>query len=244
MEKRIELYDPAEYVESRKAIPLKFVERDEFDKQNGELLAVVGERIRAATARVSQEGWNKVKGDRDAIKQYLTSIYASVWDEVITEFRGKADNDWKYRALYCGLAGIKDTEEEAYYYWLTHQAKYHNEAEYREVLRHEITSKLRSGKPLTRPENEWLAYILERIDVPHESKGAPKRKREVINRQYALAWFILNDKMESPVSTIKARLERATSTLCISYETVRNDYYSDEYKRTYDILSKLQQEEK
>ena len=137
-----------------------------------------------------------------------------------------AESDWQYRFIYAGFAGLKDTEEETYFYWLTHQAKHSNEVEYREVLARGISTKLREEKQLTKPENDWLIYVLEKVDVPHESKGAPKRSRDVINRQYALAEFILNDETKYPKAQIKKRLERAANTLCTSFETVRADYYS------------------
>lgn len=241
MEKKEALYEPTEYVALKK-ITLKYIGKDEFKNQMGELLDAIRKHQLTALAKISVANWDSVKGSRSAIVKYLKSITAGSLDEVINEFRIKAESNFSYRTIYCGIAGIKDTEEEAYLYWLTHQAKCSNEVEYREVLKCDIIAKLQSGKQLTKPENDWLVYVLEKSETPHESKGAPKRNRDVINRQYALAGFILNDITEQPKAKIKTRLERAAKFLCTSQETVRADYYSTEYKKTYEIRSKLQVE--
>lgn len=241
MKKPISLYDQSDYVALKK-IAIKYIEKGTFARQVDELLNARERHLVAAVDKISEEKWNSVKGNRDKIKHYLECMYASVLDQVIDEFRIKAESDWTYRPIYCGIAGIKDTEEETYFYWLTHQAKYSNEVEYREVLQCEITTKLRAGKQLTKPESDWIVYVLENSDIPHESKGAPRRNRDVINRQYDLAWFILNDSAVQPNAQIKIRLERAASRLCTSYETVKADYYSAEFKTMFSILSKLQQE--
>ncbi len=241
MKKNEELYQSAEYVALKK-INLKYVEKDEFKRQMDEFLLAIQKYQLEETANISEEYWDSVKGSRPAIAKHLETANARILDKVINEFRVKAENNYAYRAVYCGLAGIKDTEEEAYFYWLTHHAKCSNEIEYREVLKCEITAKLRSGKHLTKPENDWLVYVLEKTETPHESKGAPKRKRDVINRQYDLAKFILNDIAKQRNDEIKNRLKRAAIFLCVSQETVRADYYSAEFKKTYEIRSKLQVE--
>lgn len=115
---------------------------------------------------------------------------------------------------------------------LAHLAVHENDKRHRDRMRETLMTKLLCGGSLSPAERAWLIYVLGNLDdVPCECKnGRPIDGAGENFLRLALAAFWIDDEIRNPGTKrghVTARLNRAASALCKSYETVRKMYYGD-----------------
>ncbi|MBP6710382.1 MAG: hypothetical protein KA150_03955 [Propionivibrio sp.] len=122
-----------------------------------------------------------------------------------------------------------------YFEHLAHLAVHVNDKSHRDTMREVVTTHLLCGAPLCAAERAWLIYVIGKVDdTPSESNnGRPIDGYGERLLRGALAVFLIDDEIRNPGTKrgyITARLNRAASTLCKSYESIRKIYYDASFK--------------
>lgn len=117
-------------------------------------------------------------------------------------------------------------EIDGFDHW-SHEAVNVNDPSNRETMRGFVIHHLLHGFELPLSARAWLIYVLEElVDIPHRSKGAPIQGRQKTEFLMKLVGFLDEDYLRSPNSKVTERLKLASTQLCVSYEKVRQVYYS------------------
>lgn len=111
-----------------------------------------------------------------------------------------------------------------------HKAVHTNDPSSRASIAHHLSLRLLAGEALTQAEREWVSWLLERLidkdQVPHWARG--NTVKPSVRSDRALRLF--KTMQQLPPGLIKARLQAAGKILNVSYETVRELYYSDDFR--------------
>ena len=110
-----------------------------------------------------------------------------------------------------------------------HTAMHINDPSTRTRLAHHLSRRLLAGDPLIPAEREWLSWLLERLVdkdlVPHYARGntVTSGRSDRIQR-------LFQAMQQSPRRGVTAQLHDVSKTLNRSYETVRDLYYSEDFR--------------
>jgi hypothetical protein len=113
---------------------------------------------------------------------------------------------------------------------LVHIAVHTNDPKARNFLATQVGEFARVGTPLEQPAREWLSWALDRLIQKNALPRA--RKGNAIKRSVRFERIrrLLPAMQGVPRGEITAALTRASKDLCVSYETVRELYYSEDYQ--------------
>ncbi|MDP1707634.1 MAG: hypothetical protein Q8L89_00950 [Gammaproteobacteria bacterium] len=244
MKKPIPIDDVLDYVSFRREED-KYIPKEKAKEFHNTCFKIVSEALLETLGKVSGKLRDEVSrgSGQHVLVEMLSKAFEEAFYEAARKIEKLGENDWGMaRAAAASAAALRGEEPppEDDFTWLALAAKHGNEIEYRQAMQHEIIGILKSGKPLPNAARLWLAYVIERVQIPHDGKHAPLRRRTREARRYYLAEFIVEDEKAHMRSTTTARLKRATKQLHVSYETARASYYAKDFKWMLDYLRKKQ----